>query len=364
MRIGIVTFHNVYNYGGMLQAFALCHYLQARYGSCTVIDYQQAALSQKYSHRLWDNNKSLKQNAKHFVAYYLLRRNYTKEKKFNSFMQEHMPLTRPVKNLLEFKLVAQEFDLLLSGSDQLWNPQFTGGKLDPVYFLNTGAAQRKFAYASSAGARIFEAQELEQLKDYLSSYEAVAVREDFLQQQLLPLRADVAVVLDPTLLLNKAAWQALSRPFESLPLRFVLLYTFDNDAQTLATAARIAAELKLPIVSLFKVKTNHHIAVTCADLGPQEFLHLMDRCSFVVTNSFHGTAFALNFQKDFFSIYKTSNPHRVMNLLGLLGLENRVLKQVEDLPETGLWAMDFTAPSEALEALRRKAYQFLNFNLW
>lgn len=361
MKIGIVTFHNVYNYGGMLQAFALCHFLQETYSACYCIDYRQDALTKKYRHRLWDKEKSVKQNTKHFIAYYLLRKNYEKEKKFNAFLSRHIPQTKAVSSLEAFQDVTKDFDILISGSDQLWNPQFTGGQLDPVYFLETNTTVRKYAYASSAGARIFNPSEIRQIQQYLQGYHSVAVREDFLKQQLLPVRHDVEVVLDPTLLLDRAKWLSLRQHIGGLPPRFVLLYTFDNDAKTIAIAKRVSQQLRIPIVSLFRVKTKLQIEYTRDDLGPQEFLDLLDKCSFVVTNSFHGTAFSINFQKDFFSVYKTSNPHRVLNLVGQLGLSERVVKNSEELPEPSGWKIDYAEPMQALHVQRTKAKEFLTF---
>lgn len=361
MKIGIVTFHNVYNYGGMLQAYALCQFINQKYSNCYCIDYQQEALTRKYRHQLWDPEKPSVQNVKHFITYYILRRNYKKEQKFNAFLKHYIPLTSAVHHIGEFRAVSASFDILVSGSDQLWNPQFTGGQLDPVYFLDTNHSPRKFAYASSAGARDFNALELEQLKQYLDSYQAVAVREEYLRQQLNPIKQDVQVVLDPTLLLSKNDWLSIREPVSGLPQEFILLYTFDNDSKTIAIAHRIARELSLPIVSLFKVKTKLPIQYTLADLGPAEFLDVLDKCRFVVSNSFHGTAFAINFQKDFYSVYKPSNPHRVLNLVKKLSLENRVINSIQDLPQVSKWGIDYSIPMAALEKERTLADNFLTF---
>lgn len=359
MKIGIVTFHNVYNYGGMLQAYALCKYLNTQNHDCVCINYQQPTLKQKYTHKLWDSRKSAVQNAKHFVSHYLLKKNVAKEKAFDQFLKQHIPLTKEVDSLQGFQKLVNEFDVLISGSDQLWNPIFTGGKLDPVYFLHSGGEDKKLAYASSAGAYEYSADELQQLKTYLSSYQRIAVREEFLQKQLQKVLADVAVVLDPTLLLSRENWLEIAVPIAHLPEKYILLYTFDNDKESIRTADAISKKTGWPIVSLFRVKTDVKIHAVLDHLGPQQFLHLVENCSFVVTNSFHGTAFAINFKKNFFSIYKKSNPHRVLNLVSRVSLAERVIHTAEDLPEVESWELNYDLPSNLLEEERAIAKTFL-----
>lgn len=359
MKIGIVTFHNVYNYGGMLQAYALCKFLNGKGNNCICIDYQQPTLTEKYSHKIWSSKKGILGNLKHFVGYYLLRRNYKKEMLFNKFMRSHIPLSNKIDRLEDFRKLSEDFDAMVSGSDQLWNPVFTGGKLDPVYFLATQTEVRKFAYASSAGAYTYSDGELQEVKAFLSHYEKVAVREEFLCKQLEPHIDGVSVVVDPTLLLNREQWLEIKSEIPNLPNEYVLLYTFDNDLESIRIAKKVSESLKIPIVSLFRVKSKE-IDFTLDNLSPQQFLELVDRCSFVVTNSFHGTAFSINFNKDFFSIYKKSNPHRVLNLLSKLTLESRVVKKLEELPPQEEWKIAYAEAQRSLEIQRERAGNFLN----
>ena len=359
MRIGIVTFHNVYNYGGMLQAYALCKYLNEVQHTCVCINYQQTALKQKYTHRVWDSNKTVVQNFRHFVSHYLLKKNVKKEQAFDTFLNAQIPLTKEVNSLTDFQKIASQFDVLISGSDQLWNPVFTGGELDPVYFLDSGHDNKKIAYASSAGAYEYSPSQLKKVGEFLASYHKIAVREEFLQQQLLRVRPDVSVVLDPTLLLNRDNWLALAVQIPNLPSHYILLYTFDNDKETLRTAAAVSEKMGWPIISLFRVKTEVKIHSVMDKLGPEEFLHLVEHCSFVITNSFHGTAFAINFSKDFYSIYKKSNPHRVLNLLKRVGLSERVIKSADDIPASSSWGIEYDTAKRLLSEERDLAKMFL-----
>ncbi|MFD2966735.1 polysaccharide pyruvyl transferase family protein [Sphingobacterium bambusae] len=361
MKIGIVTFHNVYNYGGMLQAYALCQFLNRDGNNCVCIDYRQPALTAKYSHRFWDVRKSIIQNVKHLVAYYLLKRDFHKEKVFNGFLKSHIPLSSEVNSLGEFANISKDFDILVSGSDQLWNPIFTGGALDPVYFLETSEKARKFAYASSAGAYQYKDAELNQIKSYLLNYERIAVREEFLKDQLDSVHNDVSVVIDPTLLLNRDRWSEIRQPIDGLPAKYVLLYTFDNNLDSIKIAKKVSLSLGIPVVSLFRVKSDVKVDYTLDSLSPQQFIELVNNADFVVTNSFHGTAFAVNFSKDFFSIYKKSNPHRVINLLKRLGLTDRVVKGVDELPNSEKWSIDYGLAQKALEEQREFASVFLKF---
>lgn len=359
-KIGVLTFHNVYNYGGVLQAYALCKALDSRY-DVACIDYRQPALQVKYSHRLYHPERTLKGNIKHFVKHFVLKKGVEKTKRINAFIKQYIPLsddTYAGKNG-SFELYVH-YDVLVSGSDQVWNPQFTGGKLDPVYFLAFGNGQtRKISYASSAGAYVFNDSDKKFIAESLSSYAAISVRETFLQEQLQNvLGKEVNVVLDPTLLLDRHTWAEIEKPVH-IHEDFILLYTFDNNPVCIEAAKKMAAKLHCKIAAIGGQRVrNSGIDFYLSDVGPCEFIWLFNHARFVVTNSFHGTTFSITFQKDFYSIYKQSNPYRVLNLLKQLGLENRLIKSALEIDEDHI-DIDYPAVTEKLGSLRSDSKDFL-----
>lgn len=358
-RIGIVTFHNVYNYGGVLQAYALCKALKDHDVEC--IDYRQKEVEKKYSHKLYHPGKSIKENIKHFGRHFILRKDRVKEAKFMDFIQKFLPISsEPVHNLSGARKTCNKYDVLISGSDQIWNPQFTGGKIDPIYFLNFGRmGVKKLSYASSAGAHKFNDEDRLQLADYLGQYNKVSVREDFLKEQLSHLHKEVEVVVDPTLLLTKEEWIKIESPVEGLPKEFVLLYTFDDNQVCIESAIEIAKKLNCAVVSISNQRVpDKRIQFNLPDVGPREFIWLFHHARFVLTNSFHGTSFSIIFQKSFYSIYKNNNPFRVLNLLKRLDLEKRMIREQDEIYRPDMF-INYELHNNYLDELRRSSIGFL-----
>lgn len=360
-NIGLVTFHNVYNYGGVLQAYGLCRALETHNIEC--IDYQQQDLDLKYNHKLYDGRRSLKQNAKHFVKHFILKKGVKKENKIKEFITEYIPLSKgSYKNITEVDVNSKQYDVLISGSDQIWNPQFTGGKLDPVYLLAFGNDRvKRLSYASSAGAHKFANGDRKTLTASLGAYKNISVREQFLKDQIATfMDKDVKVVVDPTLLLTGEEWRTIAKPLSrEMPKDYVLIYTFDNNSVCINLAKDIAKKLGCKVVFISSKKQKADLVDICLeDVGPNEFIWLFDNARFVVTNSFHGTTFSLIFKKDFYSIYKNSNPYRVLNLLDVLGLKDRLIKNADDLADVTA-PIDYTTPSKLLSERREDSIKFL-----
>lgn len=359
-KIGILTFHNVYNYGGVLQAYALCKALDQYEVEC--IDYNQPDRAEDYKHKIYSKNKSLKTNLKHFLKYYILRQGVGKETLIKKFIKEYMPLSKEqFESLEQLKSIKDYYDVLISGSDQIWNPQFTGKKLDPVYFLEFGGDNtRKISYASSAGAHNFNEIEKEALVKKLHHFTNIAVREEFLQNQINGLLDNkVKVVLDPTLLLDREAWRGVQKKVKDVKDNYILMYTFDNDKTCIEIAKEMGIKLNCKVISISqRVVNDKAVDISLSNIGPSEFLWLFDNAHFVVTNSFHGTTFSIINRKSFYSIYKNSNPYRVLNLLSQIGLESRLVKTLEQTRSIDS-NIDYTIVEEKLNQVRDNSIKYL-----
>src|SRR5690606_3732711 len=190
----------------------------------------------------------------------------------------------------------------------------------------------KLSYASSAGSYNFQGRHLKTLITSLKNFEAVSVRESSLRAQIQEYLSNVEVVLDPTFLLNKEEWNNIFN-LESPELameNYVIIYTFDNDPLCYETAKRISQTIGSKVYSItsnfFK---NSNVNVQLDSLSPIEFLKYIYNARFVITNSFHGVCFSINFKKDFLAIRKGNNPVRVENLLRQFGLEGRLISTLE-----------------------------------
>ena len=214
-------------------------------------------------------------------------------------------------------------DAYITGSDQLWNPDLLEQKLDPVYFLDFGKPEAlRFSYAVSLG-RDLVGDELADLRRYCSRLGAISIREES-DTAVDAVQRDVHVCIDPTFLLGPTDYAAVEAPpMESEP--YIFVYGFAVNEQELHDAVEAARKkygCKVVNGSPLKIKLDD--AEKVYDYGPAEFLSYIKNAACVVTNSFHGTAFAVNYQKDLISIPHAKRPQRMVELLRKLDLSYRL----------------------------------------
>ena len=356
-KIGVMTFHNVYNYGGMLQAYALIYALNSKGAVC--IDYIQEDREKHYN-VIFSKDYSLKHNLKNFVKKIILKENEAKNNAFKLFMKEYLPITNSrYSSSDDLDKLNDEFDVFISGSDQIWNPIFSGGAIDLNYLLEFSDKTKKVAYGSSAGSYLFSELEKETLANSLNKFQHIGVREAFLQEQLnSSVQKKIATVLDPTLLLRAGDWRKISKPM-NIKDDYVLLYSFDNNESCLKIANIVAKKLKCKVLTICpKLFNNKGTDIQLKAVGPREFIWLFENSKFVVTNSFHGTCFSVNFRKNFFSIYKKSNPYRVLGLLDSIGLSGRIVKEVNGINSIN-WQIDYNSIEDRIEEVVSFSNDFL-----
>jgi hypothetical protein len=247
VNIGILTFHNAHNYGAILQAYALYKNLSDYHSE--IIDYQQKALTERNTHLLYNRNLSLKSNLKHFLDHYILRRSIKKEKRFKQFVLQHIPIG--IERISDLNQLKVKYDIIIVGSDQVWNPSITKG-LDKNYLIEDYKwACKKISYAASCGSHIFNKNQLNILEESLSKFDSISVREYTLKQQLIEkIKKPINVVLDPTFLLSKQEWGKLEVPIPQIKKKYLLIYTFDNDPLCFEISKKISDKLGLEVIAI------------------------------------------------------------------------------------------------------------------
>ena len=329
MKTGLVTFYHIHHYGALLQAVATERAVERCGSECETLDYyvnQDNALFRRPT-----GIGSAAADAHTALHYAALKRRY---ERFESFSRAHLRLTnRRYESLEELREADLPYDVILSGSDQIWNPTiFPDRRLDPVFF-GAFSDRRKIAYAPSFGVpRLPEGME-EELRGYLAAFSHLSVREKQGQAILRQtLGREVPVVLDPTLLLTAEQWDAMAAAPAGYPEGgYLLCYCISPPAALAPYIRRLAEETGIPVVQLCGTRQKVHPKARCIlDAGPAEFLHLFRNAAFVLTNSFHGTVFSVQFQKPFFlsvSPRELSDPEssRTFSLLSRLGLGDRII---------------------------------------
>lgn len=356
MRIGTLTFHSADNYGAMLQAYALPTAVQNLGYSCEVIDYRHSAVTKgvevewpkQLLKRYGVVRGTLKALNRWHLGWFDPKR---KDIKFNRFMEKKLPLSKTIYRSADALSVA-EYDAVLFGSDQIWNPDITKG-FAPEYFGEPFGC-RKIAYAASSGTDTLPEEGVERLK----AFSAVGVRETGLARTLQDHGVNAQVVLDPVLLLTKEQWRKLEAPLPKglTPGKYILVYTFDEKA-VYKQARKIAREENLPMVIVRWCGCHERFSdmIQLPNCGPEEFVTLIDNAAIVCTSSFHCTAFSVLFEKRFYCCTPKDFGSRTNSLLEQVGL---LACRVED-GESSEKAPDYQQAEEKLTALRRESMAFL-----
>lgn len=357
MRIGIVTFHCAYNYGSVLQAWALTRTLENMGHSVAVIDYRGADFSQ-YHLIQGQSLKSLVSSVLFFA------KNWRRSDSFETFISESLPLTKRYGEATEGRLVelTNSFDCFVCGSDQIWNLDCTHGPVGP-YFLNFAGDSRRVAYApsianSSFGEDVFGPMQKRRVTEWLSRFSAISVREEStasLFQPLAPVKIETCV--DPTLLLNPREYEHVVCPVAPAD-GSLFVYMLERNDSLIAYAGGLAREMGVSVSYVSKRPLDFGVpAKNFYGSGPAEFLGIISGCCAVVTNSFHATVFSLLFGKPFETFATTRSGSRMTELLTNLNMRDKLVDGREIvLPARVPW----DELSSLLDGLRADSLGFLS----
>lgn len=357
MKIGILTFHNVINYGAVLQAYALQQKLREIGYESEIIDYENAYFKKSYA-PFFLSQKSLKKLLYACFAYF---DNRAKVIRFSKFRQHYLQLSKMKYTVENIAQSNQHYDRFLVGSDQVWNLNLTHH--DPTYFLDFCMdANKKCSYSASVGSNVLPDSLLRTIRRYLSDFRRISTREEETAQLLTSiLNRDVDVMIDPVFLLNHKDWNA----FAALPKisqKYILVYKLNEKQNVFSCAKLLSQQTGLPVVSLqAPYRRIPHKFRKERRTSPQEFVGWFQNAEYVLTDSFHGTAFSILFQKKFLSFLQgetQSGDCRIQNILSLLGLEDRICigNNIFKIFDN----VDFDSVFTVIEQQRNKAVRYLN----
>lgn len=362
MNVKVITRHSPSNYGSLLQSIATVKTIEGLGHDCSIIDYQRAderglngVLTQLKAKDGFGN--PLKK-----LAYIAIR--YPIEKfaqvRFDRMRKKYLKMTSRCSSHVDLKKISA--DSFITGSDQVWGPMMNG-VYDSAYFLQfAGKYSRKLAYAASFGKTKFDEQTISDYKSMLAGYDKIAVRENSAVELIegWGLKNCVGQVLDPTLLLNKEEWKKLlvkeSDTDKYKGKKYILVYQIHNDPKLSDYAKRLASHTGMDLLRvnpMLHQKSRGGKFICCPDLG--EFLALIDNASCIVTDSFHGTCFAINFGKQFIEILpNNATGTRNQSILELTGLSNRILRDFNDYSLINQM-IDYNEVHHILEVEREKS---------
>lgn len=302
MKIKTITCHDVYNLGASLQAYALQKYLESQGHKVEIIDYMPEYQCRQFRLCIISNSLYDKPFIKQlYLLAKLPRRLMALKRKnaFDEFTTKYLKLTRRYNSYEELMADPPEADVYIAGSDQIWNTLFHNGR-DAASYLDFGKPEvKRISYAASFATPDIVPEYREFVKEKLKGIDCISIREKTSLPLLASLgRPDGMAVCDPVFLLNKEQWLEIIKDEPNVNEKYVLVYLTDKSDEI----EQIAKDIKK--TTGWKIFVVGGIKSTYADrsffnTGPLEFLKLISDAQFIISNSFHATAFSLIMEKNF-----------------------------------------------------------------
>ncbi|SFK14544.1 polysaccharide pyruvyl transferase family protein [Succinivibrio dextrinosolvens] len=359
-KVGILTYHTGYNYGASLQAYALSTVINKMGISCEIINFETARFLA--SREMFSRSpRRLKEFIKIITRVPYLTQLKKRQALFDCYTNKHLPISKLYREESDVIKNASIYDCIICGSDQIWNlSQNDAPAANLLFYLNFPKKQKRVSYAASFGKWVKEAPKYRDvIVPLLKNFDAVSVREHSGVEFLNSVGVDACITLDPTLLLDKEDYDLICQK-RLIEHPYVLLFSWSCGNEVVTAAKKIANILKLPLINITPPPRALFSRITRKlDVGPCEFLSLIKYADFVVTDSFHGTAFSTNFEKSFVSIVSDNTPDpRMKSLLDQLQLSDHLVNTAEiDLEKIS--KTDFEIVRNKKTVLRKASLEFL-----
>lgn len=333
MKAAVITRHGISNYGSLLQAMATQQVIEDLGHTCEIIDYirdDESYMQQEKT--LLRRKPEWNENPVKRMLYLAVRQpaGIAAGKYFEKAQKKYLHLSKRYTTWEQLDRDRPKADVYITGSDQVWGP-VENGSYDSSYCLSfTEESDRRIAYAASFGHTDMTPELENYYKKWLSRYESIAVREDSAVEILRNMGIQAVQVLDPTLLLDASYWSRYTQPIREG--KYLLIYQLHNDRRLDEYAEKAAASTKLPLIrisaSLHQISRKGKF-VWLPETG--QFLSYIKNAECLITDSFHGTAFAINFHTPFVEVLPDNNTGtRNMSILKMTGLTDRILTNVND----------------------------------
>ena len=358
LRYGIITYHFANNYGAMLQCYALKTAIQNLGHDAIVINY--------ISDKQLDNNAVYRkrQGVKGIIKNLLLIPFNKGRKKrllsFNNFRKEYLECTGyriNNKSTLENYIENGGFDAIISGSDQVWNPNVFD--FDDAFFFPFYVPVRKIGYAVSLGTA--SESQLRTYKKWIDDFDVITVREPKSALIINQVTSKtITSVVDPVLLLPQSSWKELVPCHKTNKL--LCYFVREEGLQgKIQRAKELAYQLNLEveIVNLRITKQNFSEKILF-DLSPIDFLTELSNAEYVYTDSFHGTVFSLIYERNFTTVVSNSESgdNRKRDILNMVGLTNRIRNI--DVSSDVLESIDYKLVNKKMMVIRNRSNALLN----
>lgn len=367
--VGVVTMHRVINYGSFLQAYATQKTIEKLGHTCEIVDYVFP--------NEWHYENGLRKpiGIKPFISRIIyplgLTKGHRKTKRIYSAIDKYLNLSRKYNHPKSIHFDPPKYDVYVTGSDQTWNPKHTVG--DDVFLLAFAPDNKvKLSFSASLAGKSIGTEYLPIFKEHFPKYKCIAIRDsngNEAVEKIIGRHAEVT--LDPTLMLNKNEWTEFGRnkekkfEDENYIVFYLITHSFDSRPYIYELLRSLQKKTGYHVYTFSDIPKQYGIKNdVCADLSVEHFIQLYQKASYVVTSSFHGTAFAANFGIPMYSVVKSMGFYddRQSSLLMKLGITNCLVpigKRFEEIQPQ----YDVEKEQSKLEELRLSSQIYLESNI-
>lgn len=363
MKIAVITMQGVFNYGSVLQTYATQEYLKKKGYEVEIIDYyphrmrNYGTFTQIYNDAVVFHKSKIKSI---IIAALKLRSVNALKRAFYPFVIGNLKKTRKYESNEELCNDPPIADIYCTGSDQVWN-DYLEGAFDKAYFLNFAPeGKMKIAYSASFGRDDIKPEELKSVKSFLEDYQAISVREESGLKTLSEI--DVGIkecILDPTFMLTGDEWRTIAR--DTKERGYILVYKLHEDSIVSEAAIEIAKKQNKKVMRLssdYLKRIKGGTTIVAPDV--RQFITYIANADMVVTDSFHATSFAINFNVPFVAVQWKMFNDRIGTILEKTHLQERCVRTVQQAIAISERPIAFEIANQCLQSERMKVDEYLD----
>ena len=367
-KIGIITFHNSYNCGSMLESYAMQTILKKMGMETEIINFSNEGQKEIYNYKF--KNNSIKNIIKNILIFPAIKKIKLNNYKYEEFKNKNFILSENEYSKQE-ELTDYEYSTVVAGSDQIWNITIEDG--DDAYFLPWVKKARRVAYSPSFGSKKIaeHTDNINKYIDYLNKFDAISIREQNGNKWIKEMIGqDVPVLLDPTMLLNKEDYDKI-KDNNNVKDKYIFFYAPSFDTEICRFVKKVADKYNLKVITWstksYFVKLIRRFGFELPDYeDPSVYLNLIANAELVFTTSYHGTIFSTIYKKKFFTIKNGGmygNDDRVLTLLNQLNMLERLTPFEFDDNKDYLEEVNYEKYDSSVDELKNKAFDYINKNI-
>lgn len=354
-KIGLVTWYDRGgNYGSTLQAFATQTFLENNGYECELINYKPE------SHNVKRNVKEL---LKKMYLFLFNKKVLKKWNKIKIWIKNNINESKKITSYKELEEYAKDYCAIICGSDQIWNN--ANNIVNPFNYLQFVNKKKRIAYAPSIARDYIDEKIKDTFAKYINEIKYLSIRE----QQGASLIKDITgreakVVLDPTFLISKEEWKSKIQNLDKKLIEepYIFVYFLSKNEMNFKLVAEFAKSRGLRIVTTPAIYDENNFA---EEADCSEFLNLINNAEYVATDSFHGVAFSINFEKEFVVFkrfkdeYKETQNSRIYNILNELELNSRLATSENDMNMVLKEPINYSSVKKILKNLVEESKKYL-----